>query len=836
MSRAADGDRGMNGPVVTFERLTPEQHAWAGGKGATLARLYQAGYPVPDGFVILPVAFDADELTPLARVHVQAGLARLRRGRPNAAFAVRSSATSEDSALASFAGEFETVLDAQTEEGVYAAIAAVRRSRHSERVQAYSEAKGVSQLPDLAVVVQRLVRADLAGVLFTADPGSGSRMRMVGNYVHGLGDRLVSGEANPDTFTLEQPSGRYDGPPELARFARSLHKLGKRLEKDLDCPQDVEWAIAGGRLFLLQSRPITTLQGRNPATGEWNDSLTGDYLWSSVNVSEAVPDVMTPSTWSLWQIYHFEATPIRIPGKHPFCGNIGGRPYLNLSLLVSLYRAIGRDIRRELPGDMVGTAPRDLDIPIIPFSALSVLRTALPGLLKARWHVSRDPQRLERFVASTPGWCHRMRQRIRDARTEAELASLWRDELKPYFMESCWLVRGATMRFSEPATKLRLALAELVGEADANALLSNLAGESAEMASLGPLVGLAQVERGEMSGEAYMERYGHRGPHEMELFASGPDEDPAWLDHRLAEVARQPVSVDELLARQHAEAAAAWQRLRDRYPRKAPSIRRRLDRTAAAARAREAVRSEMTRITRVVRQFVLRAGALAGLGDGAFFLSLDELTGVLSGDDTPVAFIPARRATYGRYSALPPYPAVINGRFDPFQWAAEPPSARGSDYFDSHGLVVAPGPGTITGHAGAAGCVDGLVRRLDSIEEADQLQPGEILVTTTTNVGWTPLFPRAAAIVTDVGAPLSHAAIVARELGIPAVVGCGDAMMRLQTGDLVHVDGGRGIVEMREPATRLALRPPGDPASAGPDRDQVEGALRRRQQVTPVGR
>jgi phosphoenolpyruvate synthase/pyruvate phosphate dikinase len=94
--------------------------------------------------------------------------------------------------------------------------------------------------------------------------------------------------------------------------------------------------------------------------------------------------------------------------------------------------------------------------------------------------------------------------------------------------------------------------------------------------------------------------------------------------------------------------------------------------------------------------------------------------------------------------------------------------------------------------------VEGTVRRLDRLEESDRFQAGEVLVTTLTNIGWTPLFPRAAAIVTDLGAPLSHAAIVARELGIPAVVGCGNATMRLKTGDRIRVDGGRGLVEILE--------------------------------------
>jgi pyruvate,water dikinase len=143
---------------------------------------------------------------------------------------------------------------------------------------------------------------------------------------------------------------------------------------------------------------------------------------------------------------------------------------------------------------------------------------------------------------------------------------------------------------------------------------------------------------------------------------------------------------------------------------------------------------------------------------------------------------------------LPSYPAIIRGRFDPFQWTNDP--NRRSDLYDAHEPTVAPGSGAVTGFAGAAGIVEGVVRRLDSPEEGHKLQPGEILVTVTTNVGWTPLFSRAAAIVTDVGAPFSHAAIVARELGIPAVVGCGNATMYLHSGDRVQVNGGQGTVEV----------------------------------------
>jgi pyruvate,water dikinase len=155
--------------------------------------------------------------------------------------------------------------------------------------------------------------------------------------------------------------------------------------------------------------------------------------------------------------------------------------------------------------------------------------------------------------------------------------------------------------------------------------------------------------------------------------------------------------------------------------------------------------------------------------------------------------VQARRATYAQYAALPPYPALIVGHFDPVRWAADP--HRRTDLYDARGATV-PVSDTVAGFPGAPGVVEGIARVIAGPEHGDALMPGDILVTTVTNVGWTPLFPRAAAVVTDLGAPLSHASIVARELGIPAVVGTGNATMRLHDGDRVRVDGERGTVEV----------------------------------------
>jgi pyruvate,water dikinase len=344
--------------------------------------------------------------------------------------------------------------------------------------------------------------------------------------------------------------------------------------------------------------------------------------------------------------------------------------------------------------------------------------------------------------------------------------------------------------------KLKAELTRLLGGDEANALLTTIS-SAGELASVGPLVGLSQLSSGELSREEYLQRYGHRGPHENELAEPRPYEDPAWLDRQLAEFDRTPVDVTALLERREAEFGVARERIaRHLPPKKAQRIERKIAAIVETNTLREATRSELTRIVDVIRAFFLRAGELSGLGDGVFFLTVGEVVDVLSGDTSAAAQIPTRWEAYKKHMALPSLPAWIRGRFDPFQWAADP--NRRMDVFDSHapGSSALDSDGVIRGHPGSAGRVEGIVRRVDSPDEGGLLKPGEILVTSTTNVGWTPLFPRAAAVVTDIGGALSHAAIVAREIGIPAVVGCANATLRLKTGDRVLVDGGRGVVEI----------------------------------------
>ena len=539
-----------------------------------------------------------------------------------------------------------------------------------------------------------------------------------------------------------------------------------------------------------------TLRAPDPRTGEWNDSLAGDYLWTNSNFGEAVPDVMTPLTWSLLQIYIAAALPFPIPGGHPYMGNVGGRFYLNVSLGASFFAVLGMNRQRmnyEME-EFFGRIPEGFEIPTVPLPRWRVLRTVLPLVPRLLKRAADNRRRLPEFVAAFPARCEALRGRVRAAQARADLLNVWREGLGPLYGEACLMLAAGTSGYENAYRPLHHELRRLVGEEDANALLTGLSEGANRLASLGPLVGLAQAARGEMTSEAYAQQYGHRGPHEFEVSLPRPAEDLAWIDRQLASLGH--ADVEGLLAKQQAQREAVWARFIQRYPRKAKSMQKRLAGAAQAARGREAIRSEIVRGLWVIRKFALRAGELTGLGEDVFFLSIDELLAVLGGDDAAAAFIPARRETHARYSALPPYPALIRGRFDPFQWAADP--NRRSDLFDARQDLRGFGnrEGLIKGFPGAAGVVKGLVRVLAAPEQGHELQPGEILVTVTTNVGWTPLFPRAAAIVTDVGAPLSHAAIVARELGIPAVVGCGDATLRLKTGDRVRVNGGQGVVEI----------------------------------------
>lgn len=847
--------------IMSFDAAaaTPET---VGGKGASLARLAAADLPVPSGFYVTTAAYwrfvteqalQPQILAAVAAVDaaqpatLEAAAEQIRTlfgratmsddiaaairaayaalGEDDLAVAVRSSATAEDLPDMSFAGQQDTYLNMRGAAMVLDAVKRCWASLWTARAIGYRLRNGIAaEDVSLAVVVQELVPADAAGIMFTAHPVTGARDELVINATWGLGEAIVGGQVNPDTMVVDRASGAIkqqqigvkdvmtvrtaDGTREeatpLERRERAvldaaevaeLARLGTRIEALYGQPMDIEWALHAGRFFIVQARPITTLPTAGVIPEIWNDSLVWDGLWTSSNVGEAVPDVMTPCTWSLMQMFIDDTVPMRTMTGISAVGNIGGRLYMNISLLMTMIASIGfsQKFFLALSGEAFGRIPKGLKVPIIPLSRLELLRRLVPGAVQLRRRVKANQQRLPAFLAAAPARCDTLHARIAATTTSADLIALWHVEVLPYFRECSFMLEAGARRDGGALVRTRRRLMKVMGEADANTLLSGLNAGDSQLASLGPVLGLDQLARGTIDRATYARQWGHRSPHEFEVSRPRPAEEPEWIDQQLDGLRKAPVDVQSLLDRQRDAQAAAWTRFQEHAPRQVARVQQRLVQIAAAYRDREAARSEVIRVFWVLRAFVLRAGALTGQGDAIFYLGIEEILALLGGDTAALAAIPARQAAFERYSALPPYPGLIVGPFDPFRWAADP--ERRNDVFDAHSPQL-PVEQTVTGFPGAAGIVEGSVRVLTSADDGDQLQAGEVLVTTVTNVGWTPLFPRAAAVVTDVGAPLSHAAIVARELGIPAVVGCGNATMRLHTGDRVRVDGGLGTVEV----------------------------------------
>ncbi|GLZ29406.1 hypothetical protein Lesp02_15960 [Lentzea sp. NBRC 105346] len=682
-----------------------------GGKGASLAKLARAGLPVPPGF----------HVTTSATNHPEAEQAIRKAYQGMGAVAVRSSATAEDLPGLSFAGQQDSFLNVTGADEVVEAVRKCWASLYNERAVDYRRRNGIEHA-EIAVVVQEFVPADAAGVMFTVNPVSGADETVI-NAGRGVGEALVGGEVTPDVYVLKHGKEiQRQGDTLTKRQTNALSKLGARIQRLYGMPMDIEWVLHKGRFAIVQARPVTGLKE------EWNDSVMGDFLWTSVNLGEAVPSVMTPMTWSLVRVLSQQAS----IGGFPVTGNIGGRFYLNLSVAGAI-----RKPDEQLLGMMPETPPK---LPVSKLRILADLIRSAPPLIKQAITYRRH---LGELIEETPKRCESLISQIKKATSTKQLRALWPHDL--LYGTARTLDAGARM-VTQP--KIANEIRRLVGEADTVTLLTGLG----ELASLGPLLGEA----------------GHRCPDEFEVSVARPAEDPGWIG-------RPHEGAEELLRNQRKARDEVWQRLRNRYPRRAKRIERHLAKAAERARDRENARSEMVRTFWVFRAFVLRAQELTG-HDDLFFLSIDELLDMLETGNRPDTA--QRRETYERYRELPVYPPFIRGHFDPVAWAANP------RIYDETG-------DPITGFPGVSGVVEGIARVTSTV---DELQQGEILVTTVTNVGWTPVFPKAAAVVTDVGAPLSHAAIVARELGIPAVVGCGDATARIRTGDRVRVDGGRGTV------------------------------------------
>jgi pyruvate,water dikinase len=838
----------MNNLVRSFDELTADSQSLAGGKGGALARLYQAGYPVPDGLVILPAAFVAPtgaeesdgELTPEAWTQVRAHLDRLRATDQEIAFAVRSSAMSEDSAQASFAGEFETLLNVRTDDEIRQAIHTVYHSRQNERVRAYSQAKGMSTAHDVAVVVQQLVRAERSGVLFTANPITGQRDQAMVSGAWGLGEAIVGGLVTPDTIVVDKASGQVltretadkqvmtvllgsgteEQPvPEAKRQApvlsdaeaAELVRTGAEIETLYGMPMDIEWVLTKEQLFVVQARPITALPAPEPPPpSEWK-LPEGKYIAMRNNIVELMADPLTPLFGTL------------------------GLAAVNASMGRLLLHFFGKPV---MPEDLIITvneyayyngSMKAGQMAQILLGSVGIAKRMFTGAVE-RWTEEGRP----RYLRTVAHWQAERWQELptteilKAARALAEAAIDAYGALVGGVIPAAWISEGLftlvyktlIKRRDDPSAPTYLMgfdsipiraekslydlaewirtypeLAAHVEDTPAQQLATQLGGERT------PSSGGVRAEDWQAWKDrfrAHLEQYGHT-IYNLDFGNPVPADDPEPVLQTLKLfVSGQGVNPH---ARQQASEERREQAMQSTESRlrglRLNLFRRFLATAQRYAPLREDGLAEVGLSYPLLRQMLREVGSrFAACGvieqaDDVFWLTKDEVeqaAAALDRDETPdslVSTVPQRKATWrAARRATPPLalPQIKLFGVDIAELKARKGRGRTRDMLKG----VAASPGSVTAPA----------RVVNGPEDFVRMKTGEVLVAPLTTPAWTPLFARAAAVVTDIGGPLSHGSIVAREYGIPAVLGTGEATKRIQNGQMITVDGSEGVVKL----------------------------------------
>jgi len=832
-------------PLTHFERGDP---ALAGGKGANLGELIKAGFDVPPGFVITTAAYDLLLQTNSLQADLQKILGSLQTDNPasvneisqqirdaiqcasipalivdearkayrqleGGAVAVRSSATAEDLPEAAFAGQQETFLNIIGEQALLEAIRACWVSLWSERAILYRAHQNVDQVSvKLAVVVQKMVPAEVAGVMFTANPVSGARAELVIDASPGLGEAVVAGLVTPDHFVVNKHGlhikdhriggreiiihSKAGGGTEqvtstdknteaaLSPYAvRNLAKLGKQIERHYGAPQDIEWAwikegAKAGKFLILQARPMTALPKPLKVTGPMR--------------------MVIPMLAEMWIT----------------------RPYpLDITTFTgTIERAIG-----NLLVVMMGKSAPDPDQALVEEDGVVVRFEPpevhpSPGMFIMPWLTlwrtrQYDPSQWQAdpIIAEVLAGARELESRDLHSRTWTQNIEILHESLAliPRVMQlreryvpkaivglgTLWLflaVSGRKDRFSQlisgvetKTTETNRALETLAGQIRGDAILRELFAQT-ESSELQPA--LQQSQPGQnflQSFSLFLAQYGHR---ETALTIS----QPAWKDEpkivlgilkvfatsELQETDRYQEWKhvrDELLA----SSVLGWRPLRNWFLKSLTNAR-------SLFQMREDTHFYATLAQPLVRRVALelgnrleQVGAIQSATD-VFHLRLDELEKL--GESWPPT-----QETISHIHEL-----VLRRNAKRESLANQPmvdPRLLASPLQDQMDEDI-----ILSGSPGSPGIASGLVRIVRDVSEFGRLQPGEILVAPATNPAWTPLFQRAAAVVVDMGGAASHAAIVAREYGVPAVMGTVDGTKKLTNGQWIQVDGSRGLV------------------------------------------
>ncbi len=761
--------------IYSFNKTPDQALLFCGGKGQSLIRMTRMGLPVPEGIVITTGASAEETAEALASLS------------DKYTYAVRSSALNEDGTDNSFAGQYETVTDVKKAD-LGEAVKTVISSAGNARVKEYlnntnEEADGI------AVVVQRFVSPQYAGVLFTADAVTGSSRYMIGNFVEGEGEALVSGQKNAREFRIDAIRYSYSGDNVMRKHAKKLFKYAAKIKDEYKCEVDIEWAVSDGRLYILQARPITTLKRFDPATLKINGSKAGEYMLTKTNVGEIFMKPLTPATYSMLEIIN---NVLYLP---QWLDSIEGQAYMNVSVLCSMLMAMGMKEEKafEAVRDLVGNLPEGQTVPVFPFSGKKFRKNLWEILTgkKAKGHKCRlSKAQKKEMVDNFPDVCRALISEIRKLNTNEELYGYGCDVLAQKLSDGLAAFMSQSGSNIMDLFSMRKKIVKLTGEETANRLLGGCLGV---IESMKPLLMLEDVISGKLTEEEFIRTCGQRAVNEMEFSEKHPYEIEDYVKKAVEDYRTQGVSAHELKAKSEAEFAKALDEYEKADPSKSKKVRKLINKFAKSNAFREDFRAKGVWSLCVMREWLLGVSRANGLGDDVFMLYIKEAIELTKGNTSVLASIQARKANYEKYLSNPPFPNVIIGRFEPSDWLSDP--NRRNDFYRSGSDVTVSSD--IKGFPGAAGKVTARVRVIPDVSRIDEIEPGEILVTGATNIGWTRIFPKVSAIVTDIGAPLSHAAIVAREFGIPAVVGCGNATTVLKTGDIVEVDGTAGTVTIK---------------------------------------
>jgi rifampicin phosphotransferase len=859
-----------------------------GGKAARLVWLRKNGFLVPETWVLPQKAFASAlrELSPSCEprsllraatgrsVYARAADAReeiLRAPLPQAlaaelaelwaeegasapwGFAVRSSATCEDGALVSMAGLAETILGVRGPEALADAVRRVWASIASGRALGYLATHGVRDV-GMGVVIQPMVRAVAAGVMFTRRHAASGPPERIVNAGVGLGSPVVDGVTTPDMLRVdafgaiieqtiarklratvvgangleEIAVGRPDDAALQPAHIAELSSIAERLERLEDVAWDVEFACEADRVWVVQARHVTGLG--------FPDGGDANTVWSSVNVGEALPGVATPFTWSVAGAYSesgfrkaFGTLGCTVPKNAVLVGNVHGRFYLNLSEFMRIAAQVPWldprtlvDLGGGSGGDELATQVREVSrksfYARLPLTVTRLLREQL----RIDEHVSRFEDEMERAIrdhnaldlAILPddGVSRKFRdvqallERTGDVMLTCASSALGShillkrvlSRIEPLAAERLAhdLTRGIRdLESARPAIGVMRIVNLARRDPDARAVLEQ---EGATMDALpeGPT---------KRAFASFLELYGDRAVREAELSTPRWKEDPRPVFAMVRVALRGDArDVEPQLARAKAGADADMQALVKRLNFAEQTLVRHLvARAQRAARLRERMRTWVTRVLGMLRDVALDAdrrilrlvpelandfrdlkqsGSLIAGIHTVFFLTVDEVVHALRASRTDLApLVRARRAELARDQARPDPPTTFIGAPPPVQL---PPA----------------GGDLLRGTGASSGIVEGRARVILSAAQMSELLPGEILVVHTTDVGWTPLFCIAAGVVTELGGPLSHAAVVARELAVPSVVNVDGVTRALKTGDRVRLDGDSGTVE-RLPST-----------------------------------